>query len=157
MVFLDIPENNQDGASFSPNGNWIAYSSFEGGGSGIYVEPFPRVPGVQYEIINGGEIFPTWSRDGRELFFSVTQVSGRPPGIYRVDIRTDPSPAVTSEEAVVDNYLFLPRNPNYDVMPDGERVLVVLPEQQDSAAPARPQINVVLNWFEELKERVPVP
>ena len=43
-------------------------------------------------------------------------------------------------------------------MPDGERVLVVLPENQpDSAAPALPQINIVQNWFEELKSRVPVP
>jgi hypothetical protein len=63
-----------------------------------------------------------------------------------------------SAETVVDNNLFRLRNPNYDVMPDGERVLVVLPENQpDSAAPARPEINIVLNWFEELKERVPVP
>ena len=127
-VFYDIPENNQDEASFSPDGNWIAHSSFEGGGSGIYVAPFPRVPGVQYEIINGGEIFPTWSSDGRSLFFGVTQVSGRPPGVYRADIRTDPNPAVTAEEWVVDSYLFIPLNPNYDVASDGERVLVVLPE-----------------------------
>ena len=29
-------------------------------------------------------------------------------------------------------------------------------DQAKSGEPDRPQINVVLNWFEELKERVPV-
>jgi hypothetical protein len=45
-------------------------------------------------------------------------------------------------------------NPNYDVSPDGQRFLLVKPSEQEQAAPT--QINVVLNWFEELKRRVPV-
>ena len=47
---------------------------------------------------------------------------------------------------------------NYDVSPDGERFLFVDPvviETGEDAPP--PPINIVLNWFEELKERVPVP
>ncbi len=47
---------------------------------------------------------------------------------------------------------------DYDMSPDGERLLMVFPtDQLDSGESARPQINIVLNWFEELKERVPVP
>jgi len=47
---------------------------------------------------------------------------------------------------------------DYDMSPDGERLLMVFSaDQPDSDEPARPQINIVLNWFEELKERVPVP
>ncbi len=47
---------------------------------------------------------------------------------------------------------------DYDMSPDGERLLMVFPaDQPDPGEPARLQINVVLNWFEELKERVPVP
>ena len=42
---------------------------------------------------------------------------------------------------------------NYDVSPDGQRFLMLKPSEQAQAAPA--QINVVLNWFEELKRRVP--
>ncbi len=45
-------------------------------------------------------------------------------------------------------------------MPDGERFVVVVPVTdavtEGEQAPAG-QINIVLNWFEELKERVPVP
>ena len=44
---------------------------------------------------------------------------------------------------------------NYDVAPDGQRFVMIQEGGQDSGAPQ--QINVVLNWFEELKRRVPVP
>jgi len=47
---------------------------------------------------------------------------------------------------------------DYDISPDGERLLMVFPaDRSDSGEPARLQINVILNWFEELKQRVPVP
>ena len=41
--------------------------------------------------------------------------------------------------------------PNYDVSPDGQRFLMLKPTEQ-AAAPT--QINIVLNWFEELKQKV---
>ena len=41
---------------------------------------------------------------------------------------------------------------NYDVMPNGERFIMVRP-----ADTGRPRMNVVLNWFEELKTLVPIP
>ena len=41
---------------------------------------------------------------------------------------------------------------NYDVTSDGQRFVMIQVGEQDSAAT---QINVVLNWFEELKQRVP--
>jgi len=43
--------------------------------------------------------------------------------------------------------------PNYDVSLDGQRFLMLKPNEQEASAPT--QINVVLNWFEELKRRVP--
>jgi hypothetical protein len=43
-------------------------------------------------------------------------------------------------------------NPNYDVSPDGQRFLMVKASEQEQAST---QINVVLNWLEELKRRVP--
>ena len=42
---------------------------------------------------------------------------------------------------------------NYDVAPDGQRFLMIGPPTSESADP---QINIVVTWFEELKERVPV-
>ena len=45
---------------------------------------------------------------------------------------------------------------NYDITPDGKRFLVVLPAKNDATKAATAQINVVVNWFEELKQRVPM-
>ena len=43
-----------------------------------------------------------------------------------------------------------------EVYPDGKRFVgVVAAGQTQSGAPAAPQIQVVLNWFEELKRLVP--
>ena len=42
---------------------------------------------------------------------------------------------------------------DYDITPDGQ-FLMVFPANE---AGGRQQINIVLNWFEELKERVPIP
>jgi hypothetical protein len=44
-------------------------------------------------------------------------------------------------------------SPGYDVSRDGERFLVVKEVEQPSVAT---QINVVLNWIEELRQRVPI-
>ena len=41
-------------------------------------------------------------------------------------------------------------------MPDGRTVWAVPSGQTQSGVPAAPQIQVVLNWFEELKRRAPV-
>jgi hypothetical protein len=51
-------------------------------------------------------------------------------------------------------YLATPlTSPYYDVAPDGRRFLMLKPTEQSQAAPT--QIYVVLNWFDELKQRVP--
>jgi hypothetical protein len=40
----------------------------------------------------------------------------------------------------------------YDVSPDGQRFLFVEPAEGGAS---RSEVNVVLNWFEELKAKVP--
>ena len=42
---------------------------------------------------------------------------------------------------------------NYDVAPDGRRFLMIKESEQVAAAT---HINVIFNWFEELKAKVPV-
>ena len=41
-------------------------------------------------------------------------------------------------------------------MPDGERLVMVFPADQTGDV-SPPQINMILDWFQELTERVPVP
>jgi hypothetical protein len=56
------------------------------------------------------------------------------------------------------NYTAPNQGRTYDVSPNGQRFVMIknaTGEAGGDAAP--PQINIVLNWFEELKTRVPVP
>ena len=72
-----------------------------------------------------------------------------------VDIATQPGFAAGKPRMLFEGqYVPTPVTfPNYDVSPDGQRFLMLKPSEQAQAAPT--QINVVLNWFEELKQKVP--
>jgi eukaryotic-like serine/threonine-protein kinase len=90
-----------------------------------------------------------WNRNGRELFYR----SGAK--MMAVDIATRPGFAAGKPSTLFEGqYQPSPVTaPNYDVSPDGQRFLMLKPSEQEKAAPT--QINVVLNWFEELKQKVP--
>ena len=76
-----------------------------------------------------------------------------------VDIVTEPAFAFSNEQTLpVEGFTVVASSRDYDMSPDGERLLMVFPaDRSDSGEASRPQINIVLNWFEELKQRVPVP
>jgi hypothetical protein len=72
-----------------------------------------------------------------------------------VDIATQPSFAAGKPRMLFEGP-YQPTEataPNYDVSRDGQRFLMLKPVEQAQAAPT--QIDVVLNWFEELKQKVP--
>lgn len=134
---------------FSPDGRWLAYSidSTGGGADMLYVQPFPLAPG-KYQISNGHA--PIWSRDGKQLAFD----SG--PGWYStVTVTTQggfafSSPAPVRRGGLVGSPSGPPRA---DILPDGRIIGVIRSDRAN--APSVAQIQVVLNWFEELKQRVP--
>jgi len=140
-------------SAFSPDGQWIAYASDPTGGGEIYVGPFPPT-GLVHQITQEGGTDPRWSSDGDELFFL------RPDGeLVAVDIVTDGAFGFGAERPLpVDRFSRVITYRNYDITPDDELFLVVLPlEDTGTGDPTFPKFNVVTNWFEELKERVPVP
>jgi len=53
-------------ATLSPNGHYLAYISNESGGLEVYVQPFP-LTGAKWQVSTGGGFGPRWSPDGREL------------------------------------------------------------------------------------------
>jgi len=140
----------QTGASvsspkFSPDGRWLAYDSEESGRSEVYVQPYPG-PGGKWLISNEGGAEPLWNRNGRELFYR------NGDKIMAVDITTQPSFSAGKPKMLFEKPLSGAAFP-YDVSPDGQRFLMLRPVEEGQAAPT--QINVVLNWTEELKRLVP--
>jgi eukaryotic-like serine/threonine-protein kinase len=143
--FLRTPFN-ESAPRFSPDGRWLAYISDESGRWEIYVQPYPG-PGGKWQISTEGGTEPVWNRNGRELFYR------RGDKMMAVDITTQSSFSAGNPRVLFEGrYALTPLTfPNYDVSPDGQRFLMLKPSEQAGAAPT--QINVVLNWFEELKRR----
>ena len=76
----------------------------------------------------------------------------------RVPIQTAPTFSAGTPTTLFDTrYYTVPLGRSYDVSPDGQHFLGLIDAAQtQSGAPAALQIQVVLNWMEELKQRVPV-
>ena len=132
---------------FSPDGHWIAYDSRESGRDEIYVRPYP-VPGGKWQVSTEGGTEPVWNPKGRELFYRVGNK------MMAVDIIMQPTFSAGKPRMLFEGpYVPTPRSfPDYDVSPDGVRFLMLKPSAE-LQGPS--QINVVLNWFEELKQKVP--
>ncbi len=153
MLFDDVSSTAYPtNAVFSPDGRWVAYQAGEAseGEATTYVQPFPP-NGTKHQIARGGR--PLWSRDGTELFYVPAA------GEFRaVTVTTQPRFAVTNPVSVPRGFgIADPASPRpFDITPDG-RIVGVGGEGQSTGALAAPtQIQVVLNWFEELKARVPI-
>jgi serine/threonine-protein kinase len=141
---------NETSAQFSPDGRWMAYVSDESGRNEVYVQPYPG-PGGKRQISTDGGGEPVWNPNGRELFYR------NGDKMMAVDILTQ-SAFTAGKARLLFERQYVPASfaapyRNYDVSPDGQRFLMVKANEQTDAAPT--QINVVQNWFEELKRRVP--
>jgi Tol biopolymer transport system component len=136
--------HSQKHSIWSPNGHWIAYSSNESGRSEVYIEPYPG-PGPREKISIGGD-HPIWSREGTRLFYCSAEEK-----MVAVTIETEPKLRVTDYKELFDwKYLSCGNCQTYDVAPDGRFLMIRDPEGSQ-----RQQINMVLNWFDELKRLVP--
>ena len=145
--------SNQHYTAFSPNGKWMAYTSNESGNTfEVFVQPFP-LTGAKYQITTAGGRTPVWSSDGRQLFY-VDIPSNR---IVGIDVRTDSGFSFGAPTAVpLDGGQFIAPGRNFDITPDGKQFVVVrAPSSPEQGKRTAQQIVVVVNWFDELKQRVP--
>ena len=141
-------EFNELAPRLSPHGEWLAYLSNRTGSDQVYVQPFPE-GGSQIPISSGPGSEPMWSRDGRELFYR------NGDQMWAVAIESGPdlrpgSPRLLFEAPYATDIVGL-GVPNYDVSPDGQHFLMVRSAAESEVS----GFTVVLNWFEELKARVP--
>jgi serine/threonine-protein kinase len=147
--FLNAPYE-ETAPTFSPDGKWLAYSSDESGRREIYIRPYPG-PGGKRQISTDGGQEPVWNPGGGELFYR------RGNKVMAVSIDTESGFSAGSPRMLFEGS-YLPTTASfsyYDVSPDGERFLMLKPVETEATAPA--QIHVVLNWFEELKQKFMLP
>jgi len=141
---------DESGASFSPDGRWVAYQSNASMRSEVYVRRYPH-GGEQWQISNAGGESPLWSPDGKELFYvsSDTIMSvpigggasldpGKPAPLFRIPgHHVAPRLSGSVSRPVISG-----------ITPDKQHFLFRLGTEQ-----GLPSINVVLNWRKALQER----
>jgi serine/threonine-protein kinase len=147
-------------SEFSPDGRWLSYSVSEArvgaAQATVFVEPFPPT-GAKFQISEARRGFhPVWLPDGKRLSYS-TGISPDGPQWVTARLTLQPQFAVRSvvkisNGGLLDSVPFgLVNERNYDVAPDGRRVGLFSAEAAPAARAA--SINVVLNWFDELRLR----
>jgi serine/threonine-protein kinase len=139
-AFIDSPANETQ-AQFSPDGRWVAYQSNETDRDEIYIAPFPG-PGAHVPVSTDGGQQPLWRNDGRELFYRFGD------RVMAVDINLGHPPRIGTPHMLFQGQY----DRAYDVTPDGQRFLLLKGEPQSQPT----VLNIIVNWTQELKQRVPV-
>ncbi len=124
-------------AEVSPDGRWIAYTSFEFGQPEVYVEPLAG-SGARYQVSARGGAEPHWGAEGRELFYLTADS-------YIASVRVTPGETWQAQKAQI---LFRAAVPDpagtsdYDVTRDGKLFVV----NTILGFPAVPPVQVVVGW-----------
>jgi hypothetical protein len=133
----------------------MAYISNESGKPEVYVRPFPDINKGKWQVSATGGDSPLWSPDGQELFYR------NGDAVMAVKVETDPAfkpgkPAVLFQGKYVPH--LADSGPTWAIGCDGRFLMMKAVEIAGKApmAESSRKINVVLNWLEELKQRVPV-
>ena len=147
---------SEGGAEISPDGKWMAYGSSESGENEVFVRPYPNVQDGRWQVSNNGGTRPSWSRNGRELFYL-----DRDSRLASVPIQSTAGAfSAGRSETVLKTRYYTGRTTfglilrSYDVAADG-RFLMIKESSGDHGDVVRPVVTVILNWAEELKARLP--
>ncbi|MCC6323137.1 MAG: serine/threonine-protein kinase [Phycisphaerales bacterium] len=175
MVALDNPSGARPvvqgprsawGATVSADGRTIAFTSDDSGRAEVCVQPMPTAVAAGAAAIGGrrpvtseGGEAPLWLHAGGELIYR-TGASGEQ--LIAVRVALEPTfmvgrPRVVAMAGAGSAGAFAPASRhtrNYDVFPNGQQVVLVRAEESRSRIAS---LGVVLNWFDELRRRVPLP
>jgi len=136
--------------ALSRNERWLAYSSNETGRTEVYVRPFPVDDSTPILVSRVGGRSPVWAHSGSELFF--VEPDG---GMIALAVDTGAEFGVLGRERLFTRPPGAGLAPHlateFEVSLDDQRFLMV---RSLSSTGGGSRVNVVLNFFEVLKERV---
>jgi hypothetical protein len=137
------------GAVFRPDGRWVAYATGRSSRTSLFVQPFPPT-GAMHELSTNdidSPHDPVWSHDGKELFYNP-----RPRGFEAVTVNTAETFTFGRPVPLPRPFQLSPPESRrmYDIMPDSRFLGLIWPGYGTPS-----QVNVVLNWFDELAIKAP--
>lgn len=138
---LEGPDNEL-APHVSSDGRWVAFVSDYSGSDEVYVTSFPTAGGRSQVSIKGGTS-PVWAPDGKTLYYFEDAT------LVAASIETEPRFRVTGRRKVVEGAFLTYRwSRMYDIDPNGQRFVLI-------QTPARGNVQVVTNWFAELRALEP--
>ncbi|MEO8096430.1 MAG: protein kinase [Acidobacteriota bacterium] len=150
-AFLADPGIVEVDPAFSPDGKFLAYASNESGTEEVFVRPFPG-PGGKWKVSTKGGKFPTWSAATHELLFIASD-----DRIMAAAYSTqgDSFTATPARQWSPTAILRTNVQQNFDVFPDGKRI-VMFPKPAAETTGGNLHATFLLNFFDEVRRRVPV-
>ena len=145
-VALVATEFAEHSPALSPDGRWLVYVSNRSGRDEVYVRPFPNAGDARWQVSPNGGIEPVWAHSGRELFYR-----NGANELVAAEVVATPRFTVGTQRvlfSLVDYQTDDPHTP-YAVSSDDQRFMMIR-----RAGAAQGELILVLNWFEELKEKV---
>ena len=140
-----LTEFSELNGRFSPDGQWMAYTSDKSGQPEVYIRPFPEAGRESKVSVSGGSV-AVWRRDGKELYYIASDGV-----LMTAPISTEEEPQVGGAQPLfairIAPGLRGTNLRNYDVSADGQRFLVANLTEQAAA----PRLTVVTNWRKALK------
>ncbi len=151
--------------AISPDGRWLAYGASVSDPanptvrSEVYVRPFPG-PGPTVPVSAGGGLAPAWNPKGGELFYSTARDGNGKQSMVAVEFNAANRPVLGRARPLFSydpNELWFDTMPlvGFSVAPDGQHFYAT----RYAKAPPPPvvsHINLMPNWFDELKAKAPV-
>jgi serine/threonine protein kinase len=129
---------NEFAAAFSADGRSIAYAADDSGSEQIYVEPFPAT-GFKAQLTRDGGEWPTWSADGRTIFYSALHRT-----LWSVDVATSGHTIHgTTPRRLMSRPFLGSAFGSFAVSPSGDRFLLIVPAQHENESSS---LQITLNW-----------
>jgi WD40 repeat protein len=151
------------GGTISPDGRWLAYTSDDSGTGQVFVRPFANgkiAGGGVWPISAAGGGYPVWSRaehQPRQLLYVASE--GR---IMVVDYTVEGDSFHNSKPRLRTDKQIGTTPPRlggafsaFDLTADGTRIIAWQPQEQPKEAKVDLHVTMLLNWFDELRRRLP--
>ena len=159
-AFAGVTSRVPIGSVFSPDGKWLAYAASDGATAdvnrGIFVQPFPATGSVYPLSRQALDFHPVWSAAGNEIVFTGSLTAQQ---MIAVDIAAAGGVTFGTRArfpASVTGDRPASQSRAWDILPDG-RFIGIVSGTEDVTRSTSSELLLVLNWFEELKQKVPVP